>query len=439
MPEIKSGCREYRCLTNRRGFLRVGAIGGLGLSLADALRQSSQAATPRTAKAKSVILLWLQGGVSHHETFDTKPDATADVRGEMVPITTNLPGVFIGEHLPRLATMMDKLAVIRSVTHSEAAHQRGSMYMVEGRRPPKATGVEASGHPHLGCIVGHELGMRNGVPPYVTNPGNDFTAKFVGPGSLPLSAAGFKGVNASSLKVGSGFSSDRFGGRVSLRDSLEAAGGNLTGSRTGRTWDQFDDQAIDIIASAKAAQAFDWQSESEDTKQLYGISRQGQMGSLSLTARRLVEAGVRFVTIGRNSWDHHSNMFPQLRSRLPRFDAAFAGLVTDLERRGMLDETLVVYLTEFGRTPKVNSQAGRDHWPGVFSVAFAGAGISTGQIIGASDQDGARPIEDPVSPEQIAATILHLVGIPPQSTYLGQDHRPHFYVDDAQPIASLLI
>jgi len=430
---------------SRRRALQIGALGGLGLSLPGILRHEAQAASAATAKAKSVILLWLQGGVSHHETFDTKPDAPEDVRGEFVPIQTNLPGVMIGEHMPRLATMMDKLAVIRSATHGDSGHQRASMWMVAGRQPGRQVSNEdINDNPDMGCIVAHQLGMRNGLPPYVSIPGNDFTSRFTGHGWLPPSTAPFKGVNARSLKVPGGFSPETFDERLSLRQNIDALSAQRMGEQaSGAAWDQFSDQAVDIIASNKAGKAFDIFEESDETLALYGADTQrqrnrNQMPELCLTARRLVEAGVRYVTIGRNSWDHHSNIFPQIKGRVPRFDQAFAGLLTDLEQRGMLDETLVVYMTEFGRTPKVNSQAGRDHWPRVFSVALAGAGIQTGQVLGASDKVGGEPAERPVSPEEIAATILSLAGVNPRTVVQKTDGRPIMFVDHAEPIAGLL-
>jgi len=442
------GCSEHRRMArlSRRDALKVGVLGGWGLTLPDLLRHEAQAARSHRPRAKSVILLWMQGGVSHHETFDPKPDAPADIRGELHPIQTSMPGVAIGEYLPELARIMHKLAVIRSVRHSEAAHQRGSMYMVEGRRPPRATGVSNSGNPELGSIVAHELGMRSGMPPFVSIPGNDFTSRFTGPGFLPAAAGPFRGINSRTLAVPGDFSAGRFADRVSLRETVEKlAASRLERSRKGGGWDEFYDQAVDIVSSAKAAQAFDISEESDETKRAYGVidasgkAIRGQMGTLSLTARRLVEAGVRYVTVGRNSWDHHSNIFPQLRSRLPRLDRCFAGLVNDLEQRGMLDETLVVYMTEYGRTPKVNTQAGRDHWPQAFSIAFAGAGIKPAQVIGASDSKGAGVVEDPVSPEEIAATILHLVGIDPRTEYITGEGRPIQYVDkNAEPLAKLI-
>jgi len=448
MNKLDAGCTEHRWLArlSRRDALRVGVLGSWGLTLPALLRREAHAAPSHRAKAKSVILLWMQGGVSHHDTLDPKPDAPSDVRGPFNPIQTSLPGMYVGEHMPELAKIMHKLAVIRSVTHGEAAHQRGSMYMVEGRRPPKATGVNASGNPELGAIVAQELGMRGGMPPFVSNPGNDFTSRFTGAGYLPAAAGPFRGYNARTLAVPSGFSADRFAERVSLRAHLDQLSGErLRQSRGGETWDSFYHQAVNIVSSAKAAEAFDISSEPDAIKQAYGIldesgqAIRGQMGTLSLQARRLVEAGVRYVTVGRNSWDHHSNIFPQLRSRVPRLDMCFAGLVNDLEERGMLDETLVVYMSEYGRTPKINTQAGRDHWPQAFSIAFAGAGIKAGQVIGASDDKGAAVADHPVSPEEIAATILHLVGIEPQQEYLTTEGRPIQYVDkSARPIADLL-
>lgn len=449
MKTSPAGCHEHRLLLplSRRQALRVGALAGLGLSLPGVLRQEAQgaAAAGAAAKAKSVILLWLQGGVSHHETFDTKPDATDDVRGEFVPIKTNLPGVYVGEHMPRLAGMMDKLAVIRSATHGDSGHQRASMWMVAGRRPGRQVSNEdTNDNPDMGSIVAHQLGMRGGLPPYVSIPGDDFTSKFTGSGWLPAGTAPFKGNNAQSLKVPSGFSPEIFDERLSLRQHVDDLSMRRTGEHSGgAAWDQFSEQAVDIIASNKAGKAFDIFDESDETLRLYGADEtrqrnRQQMPELCLTARRLVEAGVRYVTIGRNSWDHHSNIFPQIKSRVPRFDQAFAGLVTDLEQRGMLDETLVVYLTEFGRTPKVNKDSGRDHWPGVFSVAFAGSGIKTGQIIGASDKIGGAPADRPVSPEEIAATILTLAGVNPRTVVPKTDGRPMMFVDEAEPIRELL-
>ena len=436
MPRPRSACDSYGNLPldQRRDFLKIGALGSLGITLPGILRQEALAEVASVARAKSVILFWLQGGVSHHDTLDPKPGAPSDVRGPFATINTKLPGVEFSSYMPRLAQIADKLAVIRSVTHSEAAHQRGSIYMVEGRRPSPATGVSFSGNPDIGSMVAHELGMRNGMPPFVSIPGNDFTSKFTGNGWLPATAAPFRGYEAKTL-AGTNSGAD-FDNRVSLRDSLRRAN-DQRGDRSG--WDDFDDRAVEIITSGKGADAFNIDSEPDEIKKLYGAdNRSAQKCQLALTARRLVEAGVRYVTIGRNSWDHHSNIFPQLRSRLPHMDNAIAGLVTDLEQRGMLDETLVIYMTEYGRTPRINKDAGRDHWPQAFSIAFAGAGIQGGQVIGASDKDGAAVAERPVSPEEIAATILHLTGIHPQTEFLRKDGRPFPYVDRARPVGELL-
>ena len=425
------GCASYHNLPalQRRGFLRVGALGSLGVTLSAALRQEAQAGTGRTAKAKSVILFWLQGGVSHHDTFDPKPDAPAEIRGEFATIATKIPGVRFSEHLPRLAQVADKLAVVRSVTHSETAHQRGSMYMVEGRRPSVQTGTGSSGHPMLGSIVAHQLGMRDGMPAFFNLPGTDFTSRFTGHGWLPATAADFRGFQSQSLTTGNQ-TPERLAQRAALRESLRDAA-DATLAQT--AWDEFDQQAIDIVRSGRGAEAFDHASEPESIKALYG-----HKGQVARTARRLVEAGVRYVTIGQDGWDHHGDIYTRLRQRLPHMDNAIAGLILDLEQRGMLDETLVVYMTEYGRTPRINKDAGRDHWSQAFSIAFAGAGIRGGQVLGATDKHGAAVVDRPVSPEEIAATILHLAGIDPHTVYTKPDGRPIQFVDNAQPIREIL-
>ncbi|QDU98208.1 DUF1501 domain-containing protein [Lignipirellula cremea] len=441
---VSSGCRDYqRTLAfSRRQALQAGLAGGVGLSLPQLLRSQALAAGGSSVKAKSVIMLWLQGGVSHHDTFDMKPDAADEVRGELTPIPTSMPGVFVSELLPQTAKIMDKIAVVRSMTHNEAAHQRGAIYMMEGRRPPVSTGVLHSGNPEMGAIIAQELGMRNGMPPFVSNPGNDFTSRFTGSGYLPQASGPFKGTNASTLSMPNNFSADRFQSRLSLRNAIENQGGKAIPG--GQTWDRFSEQAVDIINSARAAEAFDYLRESPETLQAYGVQdasgkkQPGELGRLSLTARRLVEAGVRFVTVGRQSWDHHTTIFPQLQTRVPRLDLAFSALVNDLEQRGMLDETLVVVGSEFGRTPKINSGAGRDHWPRAFSIALAGGGIQRGLVLGSSDKIGSDVAEHPVSPEELLATILHLVGIDPRTRFTGEDSRPLPYVDDARPVSALL-
>lgn len=438
MTHSTTGCSSYQQLLSeqRRDFLKVGFLSTLGLSLPSILRHEAIAAGEvRKVKAKSVVLFWLQGGISHHDTLDPKPEAPSDIRGEFSTIATKIPGIQFSEYMPRLAEISDKLAVIRSVTHGEAAHQRGSIYMVEGRRPPRETGVGHSGNPELGSIVAQQHGIQNGMPPFCSIPGNDFTSKFTGHGWLPATAAAFRGFQKDSLKL-SGQSVNRFSERLALRGKLLA---NTQSKVPSTSWDEFDERALDIVMSGRGAKAFDISSEFEATKALYGIKKnQNPKGVYALTARRLIESGVRFVTIGRHSWDHHSNIFPQLRSRLPHMDNAIAGLTLDLEQRGMLDETLVIYMTEYGRTPRVNKDGGRDHWPQAFSVAFAGAGVKGGQVIGASDNDGAAVIDRPVSPEEIAATILHLTGIDPQTEFYKPDGRPIQFVDYAQPIQELL-
>ena len=423
---------------NRRQALRLGMIGSGLLTLPSILRAESEPSRlAKSARAKSVILLWLQGGVSHHDTFDPKPDAPKEVRGEFATIPTKLPGIHFSDKLPLLAGMNDQFALIRSVTHREAAHERGSMYMVEGRRPPRETGVGRSGNPLLGSIVSQQLGDRPGTPAFISNPGNDFTTGFTSHGWLPLSSRAFRGVDIKVLQSAEAAPADALRSRQELLAQLDAI---RPGDARTSSWDKFQTRAVDILTSGKVVKAFDLTQESEEVRKLYGIGRKtnDKMGELTLTARRLIEAGVRFVTIGRDSWDHHNAIFPQLKGRLPIFDAAFAGLLTDLKQRGLLDDTLVVYLTEYGRTPKVNDKAGRDHWPQAFSVAFAGAGIKPGQVIGSTDRMGAEVKDSPVSPEQIAATILYLVGIDPHTVVHKTDGRPITLAEEGEPFRALL-
>ncbi|MBA4191877.1 MAG: DUF1501 domain-containing protein [Planctomycetaceae bacterium] len=438
MNSSSSGCSGNRSVSaiTRRQALQLGAVGGLGLTLPSILRAESEAArTAKSAKAKSVILLWIQGGVSHHDSFDPKPDAPAEVRGEFGTIATKLPGVLFADQVPLLAGMLDQFALIRSVTHKESAHERGSMYMVEGRRPPRDTGVSHSGNPMLGSIIAHQLGARAGVPAFVSNPGNDFTTGFTGQGWLSRSTRPFRGVDVGVLKSGEKAGADYLEQRKQLLTQLDMS----RADSKAHSWDRFQAQAVDLLTSGKTAAAFDLSKESDATKKLYGIGLKGdRLGEFTLTARRLVEAGVRFVTIGRDSWDHHDKIFPQLKGRLPGLDAAFSGLLTDLKQRSMFNDTLVVYLTEYGRTPKINDKAGRDHWPQAFSVALAGAGIKPGQVIGASDRIGAEVKDSPVSPEQIAATILHLVGIDPQTIVNRIDGRPTTVAEEGDPLKQLL-
>lgn len=432
-----AGCVEYRRVS-RRGMLTAGALGALGLSLSDLLRmRAATAAMPARpgssfGKAKNVILLWMQGGVSHHETFDPKPDAPADVRGEFSTVETRLPGVRFCDQIPRLAKIADRLAVVRSLSHPDASHDGADYLVLKGFRAQ--AGVT---HPDLGCVLMYERRPRTEIPPYVLVPGKTWSSGIgwqrFQPGYLPAWTAGWH-LNAEpsdanfkvpDIALQPMLTDGRLGRRESLLASVEKQSRCLSDAAEGAGADPFYDRAFTLLTSLQIRRAFDIAAEPAPVRDEYGRTRLGQR---CLMARRLIEAGSTFVVVDDDSWDHHSGIFQSLKSpdRLPQFDRAFATLIVDLERRGLLAETLVVYLTEFGRTPKVNKDAGRDHWPGTFSMFFAGAGVKAGQVVGRSDETGAYPAERPVRPGDVIATLFHLVGIDPDAyvaSTLGQPMR----------------
>lgn len=434
MTEPEVGCREYRRVS-RRGVLRAGSLGALGLTLPDLYRmQAAQAEASGKGssfgKAKNVILLWMQGGVSHHETFDPKPNAPADVRGEFGVIPTALPGVQFCEQIPRLAKVADKLAVIRSATHPDPSHDGADYLVLKGFRAQ--AGVT---HPDIGCMVLNERHPTGNLPPYVLVPGRTWSSgigwdRFQS-GYLPFWTMPWHlgaDPNANDFKVPDialqpMLTDRRLGRRHSLLDSVDGQFRRL-GEYAGRPQnDVFYERAFTTLTAPEVRKAFDIAAEGDKMREEYGRTRLGQR---CLMARRLIEAGSTFVVVDDDSWDHHSNIFNMLKApdRLPQLDQAFAALIRDLDQRGMLQDTLVVYLTEFGRTPKVNKDAGRDHWPGAYSIFFAGAGVRAGQIIGKSDDQGAYPAERPVGPPDVIATILHLVGINPEKYVDATIGRP---------------
>lgn len=398
--------------SSRRSFLLAGVLGSLGVTVPGLLRRTH--ASERPAQARSAILIWLNGGLTHHDTLDPKPDAVAEVRGEMGTIATSVSGVRFADSIPHLARHMHQVAVIRSMTHPNSAHDAGQAHMLSGYN-------FAPGHnyPSIGAVVGHEVGSRGGLPPYIVVPSE----------SSPYLHAGHLGSAHNPFAVGGNPNDPQF----QVRDVEEAEG--ITRTRSQRrqallrqvdedfrrvdasgaleSVDRFTAQAYDLIRSPQARAAFDLNQVDDRTRDRYGRT---QLGQSCLLARRLVEAGVPCVTVSSDDWDHHQNLYPRLRAgeMLPAFDRAFAALVDDLAQRGRLDSTLVVFLTEFGRTPKINTMQGRDHWSRVFSVVLAGGGVRGGQVIGASDVEGSAPKHRPVTPEDVAHTVYVLLGLDPE-------------------------
>ncbi len=428
----------------RRDCLQLGLGAALGAGFADVLRMRAEAALPGAKRATSCIMVWQDGGPTHYETFDPKPLAPVEIRGEFQPISTKVPGVYFSEHLPRLASIADKFAVVRSIQHNQGNHGAGNHYMMTGAptRIPVACGAFVSFHPSLGSATAYERGAQDGLPAYFSIPR---MSRSGGPNFLGAKFAPFvvpDDPNSESFRVRdvalpAGILPDRFLARRAVRldvDQLprithEAAGDPVN------ALDEYYEQGYNLVLSTEAQAAFNIHREKETVRDRYGRNSFGQR---ALLARRLVEAGVPFVTLYDGGWDHHTELFPTLKKRLPDFENTLATLVEDLEDRGLLETTLVIVLGEFGRTPKVNDKGGRDHWANAMSVMFAGCGVPGGTVVGATDKRGYAAVERILSPENFASTVYRKLGIDPGKIYYTPQGRPVHLVSDHQPIAELM-
>ncbi len=445
----------------RREIIKAGAAGLLGLGLhrlgaLNALAAPASRSGSGPGRAKSVILIFNGGAPSHIDLWDPKPDAPAEIRGTFSTIKTNVPGIHISELLPRMAQRMDKVALIRSVHHEQSSHNAG-MYWSTAGRPYRVDSTlinpSRADIPCFGTLVGW-LAQRDGfsgaVPPYVITPFPHCDSKaFITPGQYggclgarydPFvldsdpNAVGFK---ARDMALDANLTAARIGERMALLQNLSISAPPLVSPQAAEL-DLFNHQAVALLQSDKAAAAFDLTKESDAVRERYGRHSWGQS---HLLARRLIEAGTRFVTTVNGpsiTWDTHKDNFNALKNRLvPPMEQAYAALLDDLEERGLLDTTLVVWMGEFGRTPKINGDAGRDHWPGCYSMLLAGGGIRGGQVIGASDKTGAHPAERPVSPADIHATVFAALGYDAHSiSYKDLDGRP-IPLTEGTPMAEL--
>lgn len=407
---------------SRRHLLRVGVGTCLSLSLGRYLElQAADGSVAPAAKAKSVIHIFLPGALGQHESWDPKPEAAAEYRGEYGAIGTKVPGMQLCELLKKTAGVADKLTILRGMWHTESAHERGQMTMLTGWKPSPAVI-----YPSMGSIVSHELGSLNNLPPFVTIPETPGPA---GTGYLSPTFGAFSvggdpskpGFTVQDLALPKGVDQARFDTRRSLKEVVDAQHAHLARSGAIEPMGKFYQNAYSMISSPSAREAFNLASEPEVMRESYGKNLAGQG---LLMARRLVTAGVRFVTVSYGSWDHHQNLKKGVSDQLPQFDQAYAALIADLAASGMLDETLVVVSTDFGRTPKMNNAGGRDHWTKCFSVTLAGGGVKRGLVHGMSDATAAEPMDGAVPAEDLAATIFHLMGISPEKRLMAMGTRP---------------
>jgi hypothetical protein len=426
--------------SSRREFFYVGLLGGIGLTLPQFLRDQAAAATKtygtHPAVAQGIIHIFLPGGLAHQESFDPKPFAPAEYRGPFGAIDTKLPGVQFGELMSETAKIADKITLIRSMSHGEAAHERGTHNMFTGYRPSPA--LE---YPSIGSVISHELGSRNDLPPYVCVPSvpneyanSGYLSSAFGPFALGEDPA--KGdFQVRDLNLPKGVDEARFARRRSLLETVDHHFRALEESDAIDSMDAFYQHAYKLISSQKAREAFDLKSEPDALKDEYG---RGAAGQRMLLARRLIEGGVRFVSLTAGGWDHHDNLKTNIQKELPPTDQAIAALIRDLDRRGMLDSTLVMVTTEFGRSPKINATGGRDHWPRVFSTMLAGGGMKQGYVHGASDALGGEVDTDGVSVADLATTIYHQIGINADTELMSPGNRPIEIVADGEVLDSLL-
>jgi len=412
---------------SRRNFLKIGAFGA-GLTLADLLRARAHGAVPAgrsgPTRAKSAIMIYLPGGPSHLDMYDLKPDAPAEIRGEFKPIATNVPGVQICEHFPLQAQMWDKLACVRSIISVD--EHSDSLVMTGYSQRENMT----ANHPSFGSVVSRiRAGANSDMPPYVSLRGN---SRGTEPGFLGISHRPFSpsGPGVENLRPLQNVNSERLSDRRSMLSTFDGVRRDVDAQAAGL--DAFTQRAFDMITSGGVRNALDVQREDAATRDRYkGVEQ-------FLTARRLVEAGVGCVTLSIGGWDTHGQNFQTLKRQLPQVDKGIANLITDLHQRGLQDDVVLVMWGEFGRTPRINNNAGRDHWSPVMGALVAGGGLKMGQAVGASTARGERPQDRPYRASQVLSTLYRAVGIDPATTFPNGFGRPMYVLDDRQPVTELL-
>jgi hypothetical protein len=446
MLDLNVGGKSADCTGySRRDFLRVGGLSALGLTLGDYFR--AQASTPVAnapgspqRRNMNCILMWMQGGPSHIDTFDPKPDATLEVRGEFNTIQTRQPGVRIVEHFPLLAEQFDKLSLIRGHDPQNGSHGVADHIMMTGHRFNPAMAF-----PCFGSVIAKERGYKDGMLPFVQlgrnidRRFNGGVGGFLGDQYNPFevdddpSSAAFR---VRDLSIPNEADRSRLQRRYSMLQEVDRYQREMEANQTVQARDAFYERAHTLITSPAAKKAFDLTQESDRVRDQYG---RNSLGQSCLLARRLIESGVHFVTVTDGGWDTHVNNFRSLKDRLlPRLDRGYAALLQDLHTRGLLDNTLVVWFGDFGRTPKVNPSAGRDHWSTAGVACMGGGGIRRGQVVGATNAQGEVVVDSPVRAQDLAATIYHALGIPLNTWYRAQDGRPIELVPTGRPIRQLI-
>jgi hypothetical protein len=414
--------RESRRQLSRRDVLKVGALGLGGLALSDLLRLRACGASA-TGRDKSVIMVWLRGGPSHIDSYDMKPDAPSEIRGEFLPIATNVAGIQVCEHLPLHAKIMDKLAIVRGIKSNDLGdhtpHYISTGFPDRGKRPA------------LGSIVSHLKPRSDGLPPYVSvyEPENE-SPTYLGPKHQAFVP---RGPGLENLRPVEHVSVGRMHDRQQLLGKLDRLRRYVDQTGTFAALDAFSHQAIEMVTSPKALRAMDLDQEPQS-----GRSRYGRFWESFVMARRLVEAGVSVVTLKIGDWDTHEHNFRDMRDQLPQLDLAVHSLVTDLYDRGLQNDVAVVIWGEFGRAPRISRIAGRDHWPEAGAALIAGGGFKVGQVIGETDPHAGQSKGRPFTPSNVLATVYRHLGIDPATTIPDYQSRPMHVLDDREPIQELL-
>jgi len=428
----------------RRDFLQLG-VGGLGLA---GLLQARALAGPALSRGPArpgdrvnCIMIWLDGGPSHYETFDPKPDAPAEIRGALGTIPTAVSGLRFSEAVPELAKVADKVTVVRSICHKDPNHGGGNHYMMTGARTPVpvACGASVTFHPSFGSVVSHHRGLRHGLPAYVSLPrvSRSGGPNFLGGKNAPFVISGNpqdKSFQVRDVVLPADISEGRAASRRDLRASLDRMRRHTDrlAEDPAVNFDQYFQQGVDLVLSPRAQAAFDLNREDAQVRDAYG---RHDFGQRLLLARRLVEVGVSWLTVYSGGWDHHTKLFDAYRGeQVRKLDQGVAALINDLDARGLLDTTLVLLLGEFGRTPKVNKDAGRDHWPHAMSVLMAGAGVPRGQVVGATDAKGYHASENIYRPEDFAASVYTKMGVDPAQMLHTNTGRPVQLVNNGRLI-----